>query len=364
MIYDDLSYPVQGSRFLGEGILTTNKIDSHIQRKEFDRSFMKKQLDSFEDFMRHETVLEIERLSNTVDIKEMCKRIALNIVGKSLFGDTLNEDMTQYITDEVYYINQEVLQYLSPIYRFTKYIPNYAYRMIDKTKKIRKTMKLALDKRKKSDFKYEDLLDIIIDSSINDDDIIIDNMLTFFLAGYDTSSSALTFCLQLIHNPVNNDILIKLIKEIENTDIIDDMIYLDCVIKETLRLYPPAVSVLRKYDLSCNAYFNDTNWESNLNLIIPIYSIHRNPRYWENPDSFIPERWLSLKESEVSDIYMPFSSGSRNCIGKYFALREMKVVLSTILNTIEFNNMSENIDTVVNPILINSYSVTAKFVKK
>lgn len=372
MIYDDLSYPVEKGRFLGEGILTTDRLNASLQRKEFDKQFMKKLLNVFEEFMKRETISEIEKLdeAEVVNVKDMCRSIAMNVVGKSLFGNIIDDDMKDDITDHVQYINQEVINNLLPGYGLVKYVPSYTRYMIDKTKKVRDTLKYALHMRKTSAVKCDDLLDVIINTN-DDDEIVVDNMLTFFLAGYDTSATALAFCLQVIHQDHNKHHLKQLLDEINNTDNIDDMNYLDCVIKETLRLYPPATSVLRKYDEQFSEHFTDVNvnvngqvdWKSNMEIIVPIYSIHRNPKYWSRPNDFIPERWYVLKDTDISDIYIPFSFGSRNCIGKHFALREMKIVLYTILKNITFTNMTDKIDTIVIPVLNNKYEVTANIEK-
>ncbi len=67
-----------------------------------------------------------------------------------------------------------------------------------------------------------------------------------------------------------------------------------------------------------------------------MYAIHRNPKYWENPDEFDPERFLKGKKGSETFLYMPFSKGSRMCIGINFAMMEIKALLSRLLLSFEF----------------------------
>lgn len=99
---------------------------------------------------------------------------------------------------------------------------------------------------------------------------------------------------------------------------IESMPFLNGVIQEGLRLYPPAPFLIRQTD------------EAKPGMIfVSVYAMHRDPEFWERPDDFVPERWLNIKSTPAA--YVPFGMGPRVCVGKRFALLEAKVVLSEVL---------------------------------
>ncbi|CAF1531837.1 unnamed protein product [Adineta steineri] len=104
---------------------------------------------------------------------------------------------------------------------------------------------------------------------------------------------------------------------------LNELEYLECVIKESLRLYPSVPFIAR--EIQEDFMFRTT-------AVIFIYYIHRDPKHFPDPDRFDPDRFLpenSIGRSPYA--YVPFSAGSRNCIGQRFAMLEEKVILSSIL---------------------------------
>ena len=108
-----------------------------------------------------------------------------------------------------------------------------------------------------------------------------------------------------------------------------ECIYLDAILKECLRLYPPAGSARFTSDL--NESF-DGYCIGGAVLYLAPYTIHRNPRIWKQPNDFLPERFLDGSEGDVSNKFIPFMRGPRDCIGKYFAMLEGKLAISAIVS--------------------------------
>lgn len=100
----------------------------------------------------------------------------------------------------------------------------------------------------------------------------------------------------------------------------NEMKYLDCVIKETIRLYPPVPFIGRV--LGEETIVNGIKLPIGTNVHILISRLHRDPRYFENPDKFIPERFTKKMQTFHPFAYIPFSASHRNCIGKsvYFCI--------------------------------------------
>lgn len=172
----------------------------------------------------------------------------------------------------------------------------------------------------------------------------------FFLAGYETTASTLSFCIHQL--AVNPDIQEKLYQEVKtlvdngeklNYNNVMKLPYLDAVISETLRCYPPALALSR--EASEDYHIPEYNYtiKKGQAISIPIYSIHYNPEYYKNPDKFDPERFMpENRHSIVPYTYLPFGGGPRNCIGMRFALSEIKLGLSQIINKFQICKINQN----------------------
>ncbi|KAF7389256.1 hypothetical protein HZH66_010393 [Vespula vulgaris] len=185
------------------------------------------------------------------------------------------------------------------------------------------------------------LLDLLIASSLNgnqiDEEGIREEVDTFMFEGHDTTASALCFILSLFakHKDVQERIRdeVKPVMQ-ENYNLTISMLqefpYLERCLKESLRLYPSVHLIFRHLmqDLQLKNYLLPAGSICHIN----IYSIHRNPKYWPNPEVFDPDRFLPEKIKERHPYsYIPFSAGPRNCIGQRFAMLEIKVIVAYIL---------------------------------
>ena len=190
-----------------------------------------------------------------------------------------------------------------------------------------------------------DLLQLIIEAAENgklSNDEIVGQSYIFMIAGYETSANTLTFATYLL--ATHPDIQDKLYREIKEKyeekgvlryDTISELQYLDMVLSETLRMYPPAFVVNRR--VNKDTVINGIPIKEEMTVGIPIYGIHHDAEYWPNPDQFDPDRFTTeAKQARHPFTYMPFGAGPRNCIGMRLALIEIKLALAKILKRIEF----------------------------
>ncbi|XP_049831017.1 cytochrome P450 6k1-like [Schistocerca gregaria] len=163
----------------------------------------------------------------------------------------------------------------------------------------------------------------------------------FFAAGFETSSTAMSFALhELAHHP---DIQARLQDEIDSVlkqhegqvtyDSISSMPYLDKVVAETLRKYPP-VPILNRV---CNAEYkipdSDVVLDEGTSIMIPVYGLHHDPEFYPDPERFDPERFSEKQKARRHTyVYLPFGDGPRSCIGMRFGLLQTKVGLTNILS--------------------------------
>lgn len=190
-----------------------------------------------------------------------------------------------------------------------------------------------------------DLLQLMIEASQNGkltDDEIISQSFTFLVAGYETTSSALSYTSYLL--ALNPDSQQRLIDEIDDkcpkgttvtTELISSLTYLDMIFNESLRIYPPAYIVNRiaKNDI----VIGDIFIPKNVVVAIPIYGIHHNQDLWPEPEKFQPERFTpEAKAKRHPFAHIPFGNGPRNCIGMRLALMEAKMALVKVLQNVMF----------------------------
>ncbi|KAF5279513.1 hypothetical protein FQR65_LT03335 [Abscondita terminalis] len=211
-----------------------------------------------------------------------------------------------------------------------------------------------INNREINNIERRDFMDLLIklknnqtqsDMSLTFDEIVAQVYL-FFLAGFETSSTALTFCLYEL--AVNEDIQEKLRNEVHNIlnenggeltyEAMSKTTYMDMIIKESLRKYPPVVSINRKCVKTYKVPDSNLVIDKGTNIFIPVLSIHSDEDYYPNPTKFDPERFAS-KASDC--IWLAFGEGPRNCIGLRFGLMQVKVALASIIANYRFTTNSE-----------------------
>lgn len=200
--------------------------------------------------------------------------------------------------------------------------------------KISKLTKLFVeDKRSESN------VEIGSKKSLSENEIV-SNCIFFLNAGFETTASTLGHC--LFELAVNQDVEEKLYEEVRSKfderneediyeKILSQMSYLEAVIKETLRKYPPASELNRKLKTD-NYRLCDFTLPKGSTVIIPVHAIHHCAEYFKHPDRFDPSRFLPDRRQELQPYtYMPFGLGPRNCLGLRFAYNEIKLCLAKLI---------------------------------
>ncbi|CAL1291396.1 unnamed protein product [Larinioides sclopetarius] len=171
-------------------------------------------------------------------------------------------------------------------------------------------------------------------------DELVAQSVIFFVAGYDTTASTLSFSTYLL--ALNQDIQDKLREEVDEAleenngelsyESIQRMKYLDNVISETLRIYSIVVRLERYADTDYKLGNTGITIEKGTIISIPVYAIHRDPKLWPDPEKFDPDRFTPEERAKRDPYaYLPFGAGPRNCVGMRFALMEIKVCLAHVI---------------------------------
>ncbi|XP_044513352.1 cytochrome P450 3A4-like [Gracilinanus agilis] len=224
---------------------------------------------------------------------------------------------------------------------------------------LSKSVKKIKEERKKNTEKHRaDLLQLMMDSQtsknsephshkdLSDQEILAQSII-FLFAGYETTSSVLSFL--FYHLATNPEIQEKLQKEIDAVlpnkeavtyDALVQMEYLDMVINENLRLFPIGGRVERVAKKTVE--LNGLTIPKGTVVMVPPYVLHRDPEYWPEPEKFRPERFSKENKESINPyVYLPFGTGPRNCIGMRFALMNMKVAVSRLLQEFSFRTCKE-----------------------
>ncbi|MFH7012245.1 cytochrome P450 [Flavobacterium sp. FlaQc-52] len=347
------------SKYLGKGLLTVDGDFWLKQRRLIQPAFHKQKMNQLVETMRQTIVSEMDGLAEEqkVDLFPIMSELAFNVVAKSLFQFSIAEEKL----DRIKFIIEEVQNFLIKEIR----LPHKAW-WFSVSGQVKKHLELAeenntiiqeiIEERVASKSEINDLLNMLLETRYEDSgegmstQQLIDEIKILFTAGHETTANALTFTLHLLGN--NPDVQQKVLEEIlkieaETEDVVEQlqkMTYTNAVLNESMRLYPPAWITDRQNveDDTLGGY----NIKKGTLIGVSFYELHRNVKYWENPDDFNPGRFLGEQKKQSMPYFYPFGAGPRMCIGAGFAIYEMclaiayivkKYKIASVETTVQFN---------------------------
>lgn len=342
------------AKYIGKGLLTAEGEKWQKQRKLIQPAFHKSQLSLLIDTIYAIIQNELDNIvaNKPVDIFPIFNDLAFQTVVKSLFSSEIKEEdlkKLQHTTE----VTQQMLvkelrqPYLGWWFKCSGKIKHHIA-LVDESRTI---LRRLVNQRKQSTIKHSDLLDMLLDARYEDgsamnEEQLLDEILILFAAGHETTSNALTFtCELLARNPQAQDKILQEIQKVkrDSSDVMNwlkNSSYTKLVIEEAMRLYPPAYFIDRVNKEADE--FNDLVLPKGSNLLFSVYEIHRHPDFWDNPEEFMPERFLN-EELKFSKNYYPFGAGQRMCIGNNFAMYEMILAIITVVERYEIVEKQEPI---------------------
>ncbi|XP_053962632.1 cytochrome P450 4p1-like [Anastrepha ludens] len=369
--------------FLNKGLLTASGKQWHSRRKMLTPAFHFNILGQFEEVFKEESSKFVRNLEagdlNSITLNEIIPKFTLNSVCETALGVKLDEQMNadQYrasfkmieemfivrITNPLYMFDPLYKLFLAPkVKNHIMTVHNFSSEIINKRRQL-----LAVEHQQTRPQSEEDEKDIsftkkkrfaMLDTllyaerdGLIDHAGICEEVDTFMFEGFDTTSMALIFSLMSLslypemQERCYQEILEHVEDDISKLDInqLGHLKYLECFIKETLRLYPSVPVIARKAPVETRLA-NNLVLPKNTQITIHIFDIHRSPKYWDNPNAFDPDRFTPDRSvGRHPFAFVPFSAGQRNCIGQKFAMLEIKTLLVNILKSFKIQPlMNEN----------------------
>ncbi|KAI8610339.1 cytochrome P450 [Chytriomyces sp. MP71] len=370
------------SGILGVGLLTSNgavhKRQRAILQPVFKVTTVNKLLPIFTECAHKTREAWLQRISNenqpatTLDVSAELSKTTLDAIGLAGFGYSFNSIAEGESASPLFASFRTMLGLFSP-WTFLKYyyLPFLKYvvpaerefynRHMEGRRVLQQTCSRIVEEKKADVIAgldtgsvSSDLLRVLVEANLAADENerlsnkeLMAQVNTFLLAGHETTSHALTWALD--HLATRPDLQHKLRTEIKHelstfsSDppfeyVSSTSTYLDAVMKETLRLSPPAPVTSRV--ATANTEIDGHAIPRGTLVILSPLVMHTRAEFWgEDAETFRPERWLEAGEEKPFGVYMPFLLGPRNCIGSRFAQLEFKAILAVLLRAFEFERV-------------------------
>jgi cytochrome P450 len=337
-------------RLLGQGLLISEGDFWRRQRRLAQPAFHRSRINEYGATMveRAEVRMKQWRDGDVRDITQEMMAMTLDIAVRTLFGSTLQAEAEQVGDSLGYLMRYSLRKARSPI-KVPENWPTPANRRATRETQFLDSLIYGIIKERQAEGNtnhHHDLLAMLM-SAMDEDGTqmtprqLRDESMTLFLAGHETTALTLSWAWYMLsENPAAEARLHEELHGIlagrapELADF-ERLPYLRAVVNETLRLYPAAYIVARTSVAPCTIAGYD--FPADTTMIMAQWVMHRDPRYFDDPEVFRPERWLNGLENRLpAGAYFPFGDGPRRCIGQGFALLESALVLATIAQKYRF----------------------------
>jgi cytochrome P450 len=335
---------LEGARFfLGNSLLVSEGEEHARQRRLIQPAFHRGRIAGYARVMaeRSRQWTDARREGETLDLAVEMNRLTLAVVGETLFGSAVEAEAEE-IAESLTVIIENFNRMLLPFWSLLRKLPTRENRELHQAQERLDTTIYRLIAQRRSEGRDRgDLLSMLLAAEDADDprrrftDVEIrDQAMTIFLAGHETTATALAWTWHLLarHEPVRARLKAEIdavlgaerLPELEDTARLP---YTTAVFSESMRLYPPVWVVGRraKHDI----VLGEVEVPARTIVLASQYLLHRDERFWPDAEEFRPERWLE-ETARPKFSYFPFGGGSRVCIGDGFAWAEGVVMLAVM----------------------------------
>jgi cytochrome P450 len=343
---------------VGNGLLTSEGDFWKRQRRITQPAFHHRTIAGFAETMSAATVRMLKgwgtRGDQPVEMEAEMSRLTLEIVGRCLFSTDLS-DASDSVGPALTTVLSMAMDRITQVFQVPMHIPTpFNRKVLAAVAELDRVVLGIIETRRRSTDRPADLLTMLLEAKDEDtgesmsDHQLRDELMTLVLAGHETTANALVWTFHLLSE--HPEVREKLHAELESAldgraptlSDLKQLPYTDAVVKESMRLYPPAWMLGRSAneDLELGGF----QIPKGSMIFVSIYHMHRDPRFWKAPDSFRPERFLNGESEDVpKHAYLPFSGGPRVCIGNAFAEMEAKLVVATIAQQVKLDTVKGHV---------------------
>ena len=341
-------------RLVGNGLLTSEGEEWKRQRRLAQPAFHRQRINAYGEIMVDYTGRLISNWNNgeVRDIHRDMMRLTLEVVVKTLFNAEVSgeADKVERALSELVkpFASQATLKWI-----LDNRLPTATHRRFNAAaREIDDIVYRIIAERRSSGSDEGDLLSMLLaahdeDGSQMTDRQLRDEVMTLFLAGHETTALTLSWAWYLLAQ--DSEVEAKFHAELDEVlggraptvADIPRLKYTEMIAKESMRLYPPAYGVAREAlnDFELGGY----RIRGGSQLFMFQWATQRDPRYFTEPNRFYPERWNEeLSNSLPKYAYFPFGGGPRICIGNYFAMMEVVLLLATIGTKFRFSLLPDH----------------------
>ncbi len=329
-------------RFFGQGLLTSEGELWRRQRRLLQPAFHRRQIGRYGQVMVECTQKMLARwqAGEALDLHSEIDHLTVEIVARVLF----NLDLTNYmerLEATARALHARVARGPALVYAL-RYLPTpINLRYVWAVSRFEKAIYQIIRERQESGRSSDDLLSVLLQARDEDGEAmserqVRDELMTLIGAGNDTTTLTLCYTWYLLaqHPEVEARLLTELDEVLggrppEVADV-PRLTYTEKVIKEAIRLFPPIWAFVRE---AIEAFdIGGYHLPARTNFVLPPWIVHRDPRFFDQPDEFRPERWTEKFEDQIPKFaYFPFGGGQRTCIGASFAKMQISLMLATMV---------------------------------
>ncbi|MEM9951871.1 MAG: cytochrome P450 [Chloroflexota bacterium] len=326
------------ARFLGNGLIVSDGEFWKKQRKLVQPAFHVKRIAEYADTMGQYTddMLNHWQGKHQIDLAREMMLVTLRIVARTIFDTDIQNN-----ADDIALAMEAVNETAGRNSVLPAWVPTPQELLARRSlRELDAYVYDLIEQRRSENQDRGDLLSMLLLAEADDgqrmsDKEVRDEAVGLFLAGHETTANALNWTFYLLAQ--NPDVEAKLHEELDRVlggriptmSDLRDLPYTEMVIKESMRWMPPVSGVGRRSiePIELGGYQIDAG----TSFILNFYSVHRDERYWDDPDAFRPERFdESLGNEHHRYAYLPFGGGARVCVGNSFAMMEAQILLATI----------------------------------
>ena len=346
----DISYRALEDVF-GDGLLLSHGDSWKYHRRLMQSAFNSDRLSNYATQVVADTDLMLEnwRLGEIRDVHREMSLLTAKIIMQAMFGVDATET-AEKIVKAVDEIMQQYSHQAETLYLLPSWLPTFRnWRANEAKKRLNEIVEGVVEQRKQQT--KDDILSTMLtaeDEAGNklSNKELCDEVTTLLLAGYDTTANALTWTLMLLAQ--NPEVEAKLVAEVQSVlnnrpptiHDLPQLPYTKMVLKESMRLYPPAWILGRELISDCKIGGYDFN--RGTVIYFSQWAVHRDARWFDRPEQFDPDRWADNLEQRLPRCaYFPFGAGARVCIGKAFSMMEAKLILAMIIQKFHFALVSD-----------------------